>query len=107
MSGYQVDRNKWHKLSLLEQMGNIGSEVGRTYIAVRQHDLDKKAAASARAIDLFMATTEDRRHTPAEHKEILRAKEVFLRSTLEDDATDQAAIENYFNQFALAARNTR
>ena len=29
MGSYQVDRKQWARLSINEQMGNIGSEVGR------------------------------------------------------------------------------
>lgn len=35
MGDYQVDRARWAELAILEQMGNIGSEVGMAIAAHR------------------------------------------------------------------------
>ena len=94
----------WQKLSLFEQMGNIGSEVGR---ARKWQGRDEKTFQGAveRALDLFDLTLEDRRWKGRWH-EIARAREVFVdavfggkeyKSSLED-------LEKYFMQFAFAAR---
>jgi hypothetical protein len=37
MINHQVDRTKWAKMSLIDQMGNISSEVGRAIIEVSNH----------------------------------------------------------------------
>ena len=29
MANYEIDRERWAKLTIFEQMGNIGAEVGR------------------------------------------------------------------------------
>ena len=100
---YNVDRDRWRRLSLLEQMGNIGSEVGRTIKAKKRGDDFEPALI--RALDLFDATVEpliaDKSHRA---KEVLRARDQFLHAlyTREDDK-----IEEYFMQFALAARRGR
>src|SRR3990167_6100403 len=102
MKSYAVDRDKWQKLSLFEQMGNIGSEVGRTYSAASRGDQAASKAAMTRALDLFDATTSNNELSPARRKEILRAKEEYLRAFF--DNTDRPWIENYFMQFSIAAR---
>ena len=94
----------WQKLSLFEQLGNIGSEVGR---ARKWHGRDEKTFQGAveRALELFDLTLEDSRWK-GRRLEIARAREVFVdavfggkeyKSSLED-------LEKYFMQFALAAR---
>lgn len=105
MSTYTVNQEKWAKLSLLEQMGNIGSEVGRTFSAIRRSDTVAADAATARALDLFDATISDNERKSSQIKEILRSKEEFLGSLSEPSR--QSKVENYFTQYAIAARNNR
>ncbi len=94
----------WQKLSLAEQLGNIGSEVSR---AMRWQGKDEKNFQSAvdRALELFDLTLEDPRWR-GRLWEIARAREVFCdivfgkneyRSSLQD-------LLRYFDQFAYAAR---
>ena len=100
---YTVDRDRWQQLSIFEQMGNIGSEVGRSLKMKRQgRDFEP---AMIRALDLFDATVE---HLVAMRsprtKEVLRAKEQYLEALLR---TEDPGIEAYFNHFAIAARKDR
>ncbi|MEX1995477.1 MAG: hypothetical protein WD887_01745, partial [Candidatus Saccharimonadales bacterium] len=91
------------RMSLFEQLGNIGSEVGRTFSAKRRGDKLAANEALARAIDLFTATTSAKNKLGfPRSKEILRAKEEYLRAYYE--GRDAPGIENYFMQFAVAAR---
>lgn len=109
MSEYRIDRESWAQLDIFNQMGNIGSEVGRAIKAYRNGKFDRADKAIDRALDLFDATTEClvRDHSPR-LKEVLRAREEFLRlffdGTFEFDADN---IERYFMQFAFAARKNR
>ena len=106
MSSYQISRERWAQLSIFEQMGNIGSEVGRAIKAQRSGKADRASKAIDRALDLFDATTEVlvSKKSPRT-KEVLRARNEFLRlfydGTFEADA---ANLERYFMQFATAAR---
>jgi hypothetical protein len=95
----------WQKLSLFEQLGNIGSEVGR---AEKWQGKDEKIfnGAVGRALELFDLTLEDRRWK-GRLLEIARAREVFVdaisggkeyKSSLED-------LEKYFLRFAFASRS--
>ena len=102
MNSARIDRSKWQATSIFEQMGNIGSEVGRTYKAGILGDGEQYNHAMARALDLFDASVESKNLNYARKKEILRAKELFLLSL--DAPATQPKLENYFTQFAIAAR---
>ncbi len=94
---------KWQKFSLCEQLGNIGSEVGRAY---RWQGKDKNLFRGAveRALELFDLTLDDPRWK-GRLREIGRVREVFLdaisggkeyKSSLKD-------LEQYFFHFAYCA----
>ena len=108
MSSYRVDRTKWAKMNIFEQMGNIGSEVGRAIAAKKRDDTTGRDGAINRAIDLFDATAENLAQQKSPRlKEVLRARDQFLSLFFADNFADAEAIENYFMQFALAARSGR
>ena len=103
---YAVDQEKWARLSIFEQMGNIYSEVGRSLAANRSHDQERTEAAKLRAIDLFDATAQAlANQSSPKLKEVLRAKEQYLEVL--DTNSSSAGIDRYFMQFALAARLNR
>jgi hypothetical protein len=110
MSDYRFDRERWAELTFNEQMGNIGSEVGRAIIAHRNGNTARETRAIDRAIDLFSATSEVLIGTKYAYrlKEVLRSRDEFLRlffdNTFEHDADK---IERYFMYFAFAARAER
>jgi len=100
---YTIDRKRWSQLPVLEQLGNIGSEVGRTLNMKRRNENFEQALI--RALDLFDATVEGLVAKKSYRaKEILRAKEQFLMAVYDHE---DPTIENYFMQFAIAARNRR
>ena len=107
MGEYRFDRARWAQLSFNEQMGNIGSEVGRAIIAHRNGNIVRKNRAIDRAIDLFSATAEVLIGTKYSYrlKEVLRARDEFLRLFFDDTFdSDADKIERYFMYFAFAAR---
>lgn len=100
----ELAAGQWFKLSLAEQLGNIGSEVLR---ASRQKNKDEKLfwGAVERALELFDLTLADPRWK-GRRWEIARAREVFCdavyggklyKSSFQD-------LLRYFDQFAYAAR---
>lgn len=104
MSIHGVDRKRWQQLSLLEQMGNIGSEVGRSLRAKRQNDDQAAEMAFSRTLDLIEASIKSFKTYP-KLKELMRAKREYMHAYFED--RDPEGIENYFMQFAIAARLQR
>lgn len=102
-----LTQEHWQKFNLFEQMGNIGSEVHRI-LQWREKDEDISRSSFYRALELLDFTIQDSRWR-AGLKELTRAREVLCDAmeegkeyggTLED-------LDNYFFQFALAARAHR
>jgi hypothetical protein len=97
-----INRERWAKLSLIDQMGNISSEVGR---AIKwRNDIKMRDAAIERALDLFSATAVC--YNGLRLREILRARDEFL-NLFYGDSTDFDGVERYFHNFAIAARRDR
>lgn len=110
MSNFRVDKKRWAKFTSYEQMGNIGSEVGRALRAKRNGDTKLAYQAMVRALELFSATMDllIRQKSPRA-KEVLRSRDQFLTVLTNPDATpqDMASLETYFMRFALTARANR
>jgi len=100
---------RWQGLTLVEQLGNIGSEVGRA-IAAREQGKDRRfAGALERALDLFDLTLADDRWAGPRRREIARAREVTCDFLVGDNeyGSTSTSLDAYFLEFALAARRNR
>ena len=106
MSEHIFDRDAWAQLDVFNQMGNIGSEVGRA-LAAKRRGKDKRAeTAFYRGMDLMNATIETwAARGDGRIAELLRARELFAESMLTD--RKDPTLEQYFMDFAVAARNGR
>jgi hypothetical protein len=104
MSSHVFDAAKWSRLSIYEQLGNIGSEVGRTMNAIRRGDEIAKQGAYYRGLDLIDATVASWT-SESRKRELLRARELF--STAVDAGVVDQKLDNYFMQYAIAARAAR
>ena len=95
---------RWFKMSLVEQLGNIGSEVLR---ASRFENKDENSFWSAvyRALELFDLTLEDTRWK-GRRLEIGRAREVFCDAVYGGKLYKSSFSDliRYFDQFAFSAR---
>jgi hypothetical protein len=99
---------RWHTLPLMEQLGNVGSEVERAFRAYEQGRVDRFEPALARALELFDLTANDSRWRGHRRREVLRAREQFCRVFF--DEAEPGLVEylrKYFLQFAVAARANR
>ena len=109
-TSYTIDEVRWAKLDIFNQMGNIYSEVGRSFKTKGQNKSEEHVQAVSRAIDLFDATIRAliAKKSPRS-KEVLRAKEQFLDIVFNDRVSLEATqdLDRYFMQFAVAARNNR
>lgn len=107
---YAIDQDHWATLSIFEQMGNIYSEVGRSFNAKSRNDTADREAAISRAIDLFDASIKTQVAVKSpKSREILRSKEEFLDLIYDDRANPVSiqSLDRYFMQFAIAARLNR
>ncbi len=106
MPSYQIDRDYWANLTIFEQMGNIGAEVGRSINAYRAGNMKRYEGAFDRALDLFDATIEVLvKNRSYRLKEVLVARDEYCRLFFEGTFdTDADALERYFMNFAIAAR---
>ena len=97
----------WGALSLAEQLGNIGSEVGRMR---RWRSRDERVAAGAfeRALELLDLTLADARWRDR-LREVARARELLCDAAGGggDYGTTLEDLDRYFLAFAVAARARR
>ena len=98
---------RWQLMSLSQQLGNVGSEVGRALRAHARGDRARLEGSLDRALELFDLTLADLRHS-GRRKEICRAREVLLDFLFDsnDYQSTAAGIDAYFLQFGLAARRS-
>lgn len=98
---------KWRKFNLMEQMANIGSEIGRA-INWKNKDIEIATAAYYRALELWELTLSDPKNK-FRLKEINRAREMFGDWFLNINQYHSTAEEwqKYFYQFNYAARLNR
>ncbi len=98
---------RWRELSLVEQLGHVGSEISR---AVRWTSRNPDLARRAwyRALELLDLTLADPRHrqSPGRLREIARAREVvadFFAGSNQYGSTGPS-LQKYFDAYAIAAR---
>ena len=92
----------------MEQLGNIGSDVGRAISWQRRGDKEHRDKALERALELFDLTIVDPRWRYRLH-EITRAREVLCDVFYGDNSYGVSfeELEKYFLSFAYAARQGR
>jgi hypothetical protein len=104
----ELAAGRWYTLSLVEQMANVGSEVGRALNWKERGNHAYAENAYVRALELLDLTLNDPRHR-YRTREIARVRE-FLVDTL--DGTNEYGStpelwRKYFDAFALAARRNK
>lgn len=103
----ELAAGRWWQLSLCEQMGNIGSDVGRAVKWTGKNPVVAEAALF-RALELFDLTLADPRHRPhpARLREIARSREVVVDFLAGPNAfgSDGPSLQRYFDAFAVASR---
>ena len=98
-------KETWSRFTLMEQLGNIASEVGR---AAKWHGKDERRFEHSvgQALDLIDLTQRDPRWQGGRLHELAIAKEAFADAVLggREYGSTLPDMERYFMQFALAAR---
>ena len=95
----------WGQLTLLEQLGNVGSEVGRALKAQEKGDEQQSQRCLDRALELLDLTIADPKHRKR-LKELCRLREVICDYFFGENifGSTSPLLENYFTYFAIAAR---
>lgn len=98
---------KWFKLTLAEQMGNIGSEIHRLVLA-QNRDKCRFDSAFDRALELIDITLSDPRWKKS-YKEIARVREVLCDIVFGQNqyGTSIKDLDDYFFKFGIAAANKK
>jgi len=96
---------KWQKLSLIEQMANVGSEILRT-ISWRNKNRKYSRLAFERALELLNLTLADSKNKKR-LKEIARAREMLADYFVFDNeySSTEKFWQKYFLAFNWAARD--
>lgn len=97
--------SRWQQMTLMEQLGNIGSEISRGLSWQTKGDKEQVIKALDRGLELFDLTIADPRWRNR-LKEILRAREVVCDYFFGDNEYQSApeSLNKYFLYFGLAAR---
>jgi len=102
-----LSQGRWQKLSLAEQIGNIGSELARAQSWDKKNILEHKNQALIRALELIDLTL-DSIHKPSQLKEIARLREavagLFVGGA--EICVSFADLEKFYLPFAIIARKT-
>lgn len=97
---------RWFKMSIFEQLGNVGSDVDRAINWRNKGNMDYSTKAFYRALELLDFTIADQRYRGSRRlREILRVRECFVDFFVGDNkygCTDESW-KNYFYQYAHAA----
>jgi len=98
---------RWHSMSLMEQLGNAGSEVSRALRARSKGNPVRERSALHRFLELMDLTIADAR-LRGRRKELCRAREVVCDFFLGDNVygSTPESLDRYFLAFAKAARRT-
>lgn len=103
----ELAAGRWQTMPLVEQLANVGSDVGR---AARWQGKDPARCQQAfdRALELLDLTLADPRWT-GRRKELGRARELLCDAMLGGTmyGSDLADLDRYFLPFAVAARARR
>jgi hypothetical protein len=109
MTGHvELASGRWARLTLAEQLANVGSEVDRAIAAWAAQRPDRFERALARALELFDLTAGDARWRGHRLRELLRAREEFCRLFFDPASSAGAArtLSAYFLHFAVLARRS-
>ncbi|MFP5342389.1 MAG: hypothetical protein ACLGIJ_05595 [Candidatus Limnocylindria bacterium] len=101
-----LEDGAWERMTPLEQMGNLGTEVGRAARAKEAGDTTRGQGAFDRALELFELTIVDERWRGPRRRELCLMRELFIDFIVGDNEYGESAasLDRYFLPFAIAAR---
>lgn len=100
---------RWFKLSIFEQLANVGMDVERTIEWKNKKNNEYSQQAFERALELLDLTIVDPKNTKAQRKELLRVREALIDYFMYDNqySSSDGSWQSYFYNFALASAITR
>ena len=100
---------RWRQLTLMEQLGNIGSEVERTISWKNKGNDDLSNRAFHRSLDLLDLTIGDTRWHDGRLKELTRIREIICDAFLGDNQYNATPefLGKYFLAFAVGAQRAK
>ena len=100
--------DRWNHFTLVEQMANIGAEVGRTIKWIHKKNKQMSTNALYRALELLDFTIKDKKNKNS-LKEILRTREAILDFFIGNNVYNSSndLWEKYFYYFISAARKNK
>lgn len=98
------DINKWHSMSLAEQLGNAGSDFDRALRWKQKGQADLFNKAASRTLDQLDLTLADNRWKNLRRQEIARLREETARLLFTNDDNKPAGLQRYFLSMASLAR---
>ena len=104
----QLAQGEWQKLSLITQLANIGSEVGRTIKWKDKNNLEYFDHAFGRMVDLIDLTINDPKNVKR-LKEVVRLREMLIDYFLYDNTyhSTNGQWEKYFYYFNYLCNKNR
>jgi len=104
----ELANGRWEKLSLIEQLANVGSDVLRAISWKNKGDKEQAQAAFYRSLELIDLTIRDKKNIHRLY-EVIRMREVWASYFTNEEkyGYTEKAWEQYFNNFAYAANLKR
>ena len=105
----ELAAGRWHKMTLAEQLGNVGSEYERALRWKEKGNVKYFERAFARLLELLDLTIADPRWRNHRLKELCRVREFICDEMLNEvrEFPDPRDLRKYFLAFAFAARAGR
>lgn len=109
MQHQQLSAGRWHELSFMEQMANIGSEVERMIRWRAKNQPKFVNHALVRAMELIDLTVQQHVDQGSTLKELMRVKECLIDDFVYDNQYHSTDLswQKYFRAFNYAARVNR
>jgi len=109
----ELAAGRWKELSFIEQMGNIGSEVGRAFRYFKERDEQRFSIAFEMAMELFELTLQDERWMGLNtEKEVIRTRDLFCTLVKNTGLTNELekemnSLDDYFLWYGALANEIR
>ena len=102
-----MDKVKWQKMTLAEQLGNAGSDFDRALRWKQKGQIQLFNQAADRTLEQLDLTLTDERWQSHRRQEIARLREETCRSLFTDENNDPAGLQKYFLSMATLARKSK